>query len=566
MRVALLLLAAAAAAEQTHVVVAGSGSHALGVVACARSIFLRAAGPVRVHVVVHAQDTNDFKEALQCALPSQDWRVVEWEGSGVSQRVSRLVSVRHGKKGYLAHSLNYARFYSREVLRDVSIKKVLWLDSDTVVVGDITRMIRNALATGTHAISAVPRAKRVCGTHFLNCSDPDALELLWETRVDVDALDAFNAGVVVYHLERWREQKLTEKVERWLELNLRRPAFTLGTNPPLVLATGGRFEPLDQTYNCQVGGGHGCAQGLANGSTPSGVLHWSGERKPWWAAGLSSAAGVRSAWSHALGADGARCALRALSPDAAPNATVVIPVNVQVPDFFAFRKGGPVFDGSNVSALMEEHTEALRSSTISGSKAAASALRHRLSGRDPCGVLIVILRGRLYVSLPKCARQLTVAEQGALQTLHRAVAGFDSVPPPLVLQFAAPDTTHLAIEAVDRFAYHSAPAVACDAFECAAKLARNALFALAEAIGPLQERDILTVCADCSLRPVRFDDALRRAPQRLAGARKGLKGYFAARAPVQISHREENVLDLRVPEQRAQRRRRRRAPLPPPVG
>jgi hypothetical protein len=63
---------------------------------------------------------------------------------------------------------------------------------------------------------------------------------------------------------------------------------------------------------------------------------------------------------------------------------------------------------------------------------------------------------------------------------------------------------------------------------------------------------------------VRFDDALRRAPK--AGARKGLKGYFAARAPVQISHREENVLDLRVPEQRARRRRRRRTPLPPPVG
>ena len=41
MRSILVLLAAAAAAadDKTHVVVAGSGSHALGVVACVRSVF-----------------------------------------------------------------------------------------------------------------------------------------------------------------------------------------------------------------------------------------------------------------------------------------------------------------------------------------------------------------------------------------------------------------------------------------------------------------------------------------------------------------------------------------------
>ena len=61
-------------------------------------------------------------------------------------------------------------------------------------------------------MAAVARARRrPCGTHFLNCSNPDALELLWETRVDVDALDAFNAGVVVYDLRRWQEQKLTKE-------------------------------------------------------------------------------------------------------------------------------------------------------------------------------------------------------------------------------------------------------------------------------------------------------------------------------------------------------------------
>ena len=217
MRSILVLLAAAAAAsdDKTHVVVAGSGSHALGVVACVRSVFEGALNQVKVHVIVQRKDVRDFSAALRCALPHADWRVVPWEDDRVAGWCGG-----HGKKGYLAHALNYARFYLREILPD-NVEKALWLDSDTVIIGDITRMVRNSLTTGSNAVAAVAREKKACGTHFLNCSNPDALELLWETRVDVDRLDAFNAGVVVYHLRRWQEQKLTERVEKWLELNLR---------------------------------------------------------------------------------------------------------------------------------------------------------------------------------------------------------------------------------------------------------------------------------------------------------------------------------------------------------
>ena len=152
----LLVLLAAASAEQTHVVVAGSGSHALGVVACVRSVFEGALNAVQVHVIVQKKDVSDFSAALRCALPQKDWRVVPWE----DQRVARLVSVRHGKKGYLAHALNYARFYLRDILP--TVEKALWLDSDTVVVGDITSMVHNALTRGSNAVAAVAREKKAC--------------------------------------------------------------------------------------------------------------------------------------------------------------------------------------------------------------------------------------------------------------------------------------------------------------------------------------------------------------------------------------------------------------------
>ena len=80
-----------------------------------------------------------------------------WE----DDRVARLVSVRHGKKGYLAHALNYARFYLRDILGP-GVEKALWLDSDTVVVGDVTSMVRNALTGGSNAVAAVAREKKAC--------------------------------------------------------------------------------------------------------------------------------------------------------------------------------------------------------------------------------------------------------------------------------------------------------------------------------------------------------------------------------------------------------------------
>ena len=60
MRSILVLLAAAAAAsdDKTHVVVAGSGSHALGVVACVRSVFEGALNQVKVHVIVQKRTST----------------------------------------------------------------------------------------------------------------------------------------------------------------------------------------------------------------------------------------------------------------------------------------------------------------------------------------------------------------------------------------------------------------------------------------------------------------------------------------------------------------------------
>ena len=200
---ALAAVGAVAAAEtyaprDVHVVVTGSASHALGVVACVRSVFVAGAahGRVVAHVVIPAADAGVFRTALACALGAGDrWRVVAFdEASGLGARIARNVRVRHAKKQYLANAYNYARFYLAELLPGVP--KVLWLDSDTIALEDVSALFDSALAGqgATAAVAAVPRARPVCGT-FLNCSNAAALAELDRRGVALADLNAFNAGV-----------------------------------------------------------------------------------------------------------------------------------------------------------------------------------------------------------------------------------------------------------------------------------------------------------------------------------------------------------------------------------
>lgn len=144
----LALLLLAARAEDVHVVVTGSSSHALGVVACVSSVFAQAADPGRVvaHVVVAAADAAVFDAALACAVGGERrWRVVPFdETSPLGARVASRISVRHAKKQYLASIFNYARFYLGELL-PAAATKVVWLDSDTIALGDVAELADGVL-------------------------------------------------------------------------------------------------------------------------------------------------------------------------------------------------------------------------------------------------------------------------------------------------------------------------------------------------------------------------------------------------------------------------------------
>lgn len=270
-----------------HVVIAGDRVQSLGILASARSVFQSTNRPDRVslHIVVDPPTLENISTSLRCVMAldagPRRFEVYSFNVSRFAHIGMRNYTIRApatSQKGNLAAGPNFARFFLAQLLPPF-VKKVVYLDADTVILKDVTALFDTSLTEATphdFAVAAVSRKyKPICGS-YLNCRSPQVRSLLKSQGIyDPNAeLDAFNAGVMVIHLERWRRLAMTARVQFWLFWNSKVPLYKLGSNPPLVLAVRDKFQHLDSRWNCQRG--HSCWDNL-----DAGALHWNGFQKPW---------------------------------------------------------------------------------------------------------------------------------------------------------------------------------------------------------------------------------------------------------------------------------------------
>ena len=173
--------------------------------------------------------------------------------------------------------------------------QVVYLDADAVALRDVCDLYDAALAGPGAVVAAAPRPhQRLCydanasRPGVFHCEKARALAALGARDPERD-LEAFNAGVCVLHLGRWRRLKLAAFFETAMAAHARDgPLWRLGSNPPLILAAAGaRFERIDPRWNCD-GLGWKPPAGLDPACASAGafVWHWSGPRKAWLPNGL----------------------------------------------------------------------------------------------------------------------------------------------------------------------------------------------------------------------------------------------------------------------------------------
>ncbi len=103
------------------------------------------------------------------------------------------------------NSSTYMRLYISEML-PIEVRTILYLDVDTLVIGDISRFFKNVKTTGNYG-----RAERV--------GDDFVIENLNTLTPKKKLNKYYNAGVMILDLEEIREQNFILELQSFMELN-----------------------------------------------------------------------------------------------------------------------------------------------------------------------------------------------------------------------------------------------------------------------------------------------------------------------------------------------------------
>lgn len=259
-----------------HVAMTLDSEYLRGSMAAVHSVLRHASCPEQVffHFIAAEFDSaspRDLTRLVRSIFPSLSFKVYIFREDTVINLISSSVRVA------LENPLNYARNYLGELL-DPCVKRVIYLDSDLVLVDDIAKLWEVKLSNG-RAIGA----PEYCHANFTKYFT----EQFWSDPVLSGAFGSgkpcyFNTGVMVMDLERWREGQFRKKIENWMELQRKKRIYELGSLPPFLLVFGGNVEPINHRWNQHGLGGDnvaGSCRALHPG--PVSLLHWSGKGKPW---------------------------------------------------------------------------------------------------------------------------------------------------------------------------------------------------------------------------------------------------------------------------------------------
>ncbi|OVA02580.1 Glycosyl transferase [Macleaya cordata] len=240
-----------------------------GSVAAVNSILQHSLCPESIFFHFVVSETN-LESLVKSTFPELKFKVYYFDPEIVRSLISS--SVRQA----LEQPLNYARNYLADIL-EPCVRRVIYLDSDLIVVDDVSKLWNTNLGSRTIG------APEYCHANFTKYFTSG----FWSDRRYSGTFAGrkpcyFNTGVMVMDLVRWRRFGYGKRIERWMEIQKNGRIYELGSLPPFLLVFGGHVAPIEHRWN-QHGLGGDNVQGSCRDLHPGPVslLHWSGSGKPW---------------------------------------------------------------------------------------------------------------------------------------------------------------------------------------------------------------------------------------------------------------------------------------------
>ncbi|XP_047312672.1 probable galacturonosyltransferase-like 4 [Impatiens glandulifera] len=257
--------------SQVHVAMTLDANYLRGTMAAVFSVLKHSTCPE--NVVFHflwSRFNPEISSSIKTTFPYLSFKLYQFQSNRVRGKISK--SIRQA----LDQPLNYARIYLADILPD-HVNRVIYLDSDLVVVDDINKL------WDVNLEDRVLAAPEYCHANFTKYFT----DAFWSDKSLVSTFSGrrpcyFNTGVMVVDVNKWRRGMYTQKVESWMAVQKKKRIYQLGSLPPFLLVLAGNIKAIDHRWNQHGLGGdnlEGRCRKLHPG--PISLLHWSGKGKPW---------------------------------------------------------------------------------------------------------------------------------------------------------------------------------------------------------------------------------------------------------------------------------------------
>ncbi|KAM6985710.1 glycosyltransferase 8 domain-containing protein 2 isoform 1-T1 [Aplochiton taeniatus] len=195
----------------------------------------------------------------------------------------------------LLHPLNFVRFYLP--LLDINHKRVIYLDDDIIVQGDIKELYHTKLELGhaaafatdcdlpsTHEMVRSVGMQPASQTTYMGFLDYRKQEV---RDLGINPSDcSFNPGVFVADIKEWKKQKITKQLEKWMGENFRENIYSSAmaggvATPPMLIVFHEKYTTIDPLWHVRHLGWSPDARYSESYLQDAHLLHWNGRFKPW---------------------------------------------------------------------------------------------------------------------------------------------------------------------------------------------------------------------------------------------------------------------------------------------
>lgn len=241
--------------EDIHICICSDDIDLRPAAAAIRSTMASASQPHRLvfHYITSPELASQVRLILRKHLAGV--RLHVHHDAQLQSRIAGVIDFREssGARQSLASAFNFAPFYLQEYLSgstsfDSRVKRLIYMDADIIVLGDVTQLIDFPMHG--HSCAAVQYCEQRL-KHYINFTQ---LGILGMTKgLDPDACIA-NRGFFVVDVQTWKDQRITEKIESWLQVysdSLGDLWFGGMSQPPWLMALEGKnYARLGQEWNC----------------------------------------------------------------------------------------------------------------------------------------------------------------------------------------------------------------------------------------------------------------------------------------------------------------------------